>query len=170
MKRRTIALAGIGIAVAAATGGITAATASSSSTSTNAKAATTTVHTAAATVGGNREQILVDAQSRPLYYYQPDTATMSNVDAGVARLWPPLSSASPTGTGLNGALSVVHDAYGNQVAYQGHLLYTFVSDRAGQVTGQGVQDFFVATPRLAPLAGSVAPPTSAPAPSGGYGY
>ena len=54
----------------------------------------------------------------------------------------------------------------------GHLLYTFVDDRAGQVTGQGVQGVFVATPGLTPLAGSSAPTAAAPpAPSGnGYGY
>ncbi len=50
--------------------------------------------------------------------------------------------------------------------------YTFVDDHAGQVTGQGFQDFFVATPGLAPIAGSSAPVGTIPAaPSGnGYGY
>jgi hypothetical protein len=39
-------------------------------------------------------------------------------------------------------------------------------------TGQGVQDFFVATPGVAPVAGTSAPTETAPAtPSGGgYGY
>ena len=46
------------------------------------------------------------------------------------------------------------DIHGDQVAYNGHLLYTFADDQAGQVTGQGVQGFFVATPGLAPIAGS----------------
>jgi hypothetical protein len=64
------------------------------------------------------------------------------------------------------------------VAYNGHLLYTFVGDHAGQfvgdhagqVTGQGVQGFFVATPGLAPIAGSAAPAAPA-APAGNpYGY
>ena len=73
-------------------------------------------------------------------------------------------------TGLAGTLAAVTDAHGDQVAYNGHLLYTFVDDHAGQVTGQGVQSFFVATPGLTPLTGSPAP--SAPAaPSGNpYGY
>ena len=38
--------------------------------------------------------------------------------------------------------------HGDQVAYNGHLLYTFADDQPGQVTGQGVQGFFVATPGL----------------------
>ena len=50
------------------------------------------------------------------------------------------------------------DAHGEQVAYNGHLLYTFADDQAGQVTGQGIQGFFVATPGLTPIAGSSAQP------------
>jgi hypothetical protein len=50
-------------------------------------------------------------------------------------------------------------------------LYTFVTDRPGQVTGQGGQDFFVATPGIAPLSGSSATTGNAPAaPAGGGGY
>jgi hypothetical protein len=41
--------------------------------------------------------------------------------------------------------------------------------QAGQVTGQGVSDFFVATPGLARIGTSAAAPAPA-APSGGYGY
>jgi Secreted repeat of unknown function len=64
------------------------------------------------------------------------------------------------------------DVHGDQVAYNGHLLYTFADDQAGQVTGQGVQGFFVATPGLTPIAGSSTTAGTAPAaPSGGgYGY
>ena len=85
-------------------------------------------------------------------------------------MWPPLTSASPAATGLTGALTAVMDIHGDQVAYNGHLLYTFADDQAGQVTGQGVQDFFVATPGLTAITGSPAP--SAPATSSGnpYGY
>ncbi len=46
------------------------------------------------------------------------------------------------------------DAHGDQVAYNGHLLYTFADDPACRVTGQGVQGFFVATPGLTPITGS----------------
>src|SRR4029079_14674610 len=81
----------------------------------------------------------------------------------VGALWPPLTSASPAATGLTGKLAAVRDTHGRQVAYNGHLLYTFVDDHAGQVTGQGVQGFFVATPGLAPIAGSSTAGSSAPA-------
>ena len=73
---------------------------------------------------------------------------------------------------MNAKLSVVQNSHGNQVAYNGHLLYTFVSDTAGHVTGQGVSDFFVATAGLAPItAGSSSSTTPAPTSSGGaYPY
>ena len=72
---------------------------------------------------------------------------------------------------FGGAGRGVHDAHGHQVAYNGHLLYTFASDRAGQVTGQGVQNFFVATPGLTTITGTPAPGTvPAAPPAHGYGY
>jgi hypothetical protein len=73
---------------------------------------------------------------------------------------------------VSGKITVLRDAHGDQVAYNGHPLYTFADDHAGQVTGQGVQNFFVATPGLAPITASSAPAGPAPAaPSGsGFGY
>ncbi|HEV3068047.1 MAG TPA: hypothetical protein VGY50_09385, partial [Streptosporangiaceae bacterium] len=81
-------------------------------------------------------------------------------------------SPSPAATGLAGQLTAVTDIHGDQVAYNGHLLYTFADDQAGQVTGQGVRGFFVATPTLTPLTGSSTSTGTVPAtPSGsGYGY
>jgi predicted lipoprotein with Yx(FWY)xxD motif len=73
--------------------------------------------------------------------------------------------------GKTETVAVVTDTHGDQVAYKGHLLYTFTSDSAGQLTGQGFQNFFVATPGPTPLATSPAPATTIPpAPSGGYGH
>jgi predicted lipoprotein with Yx(FWY)xxD motif len=176
MQHPRIAIAGIGVAVLAAAGGITAATVSTS-TATAAPAArhsvaATSVRTARVLVGGKMETVLTTATGLPLYYYQPDTATKSLVTGGLAQAWPPLTSAAPTGTGLSGQLSVLKDVNGQQVTYNGHPLYTFVDDHAGLATGQGVQDFFVATPGLAPIAsGPAASNSMAPAgPSGGYNY
>ena len=112
------------------------------------------MRTVQATVGGKTETVLVNSQGLPLYYYLNDTAAKSVVTGGLAALWPPLTSASPAATGLTGKLAAVMDVHGDQVAYNGHLLYTFADDHAGQVTGQGVQGFFVATPGLTPIAGS----------------
>ena len=173
MRHPKIIISGIALAAIAAVGGITAASAGGSPASTThgARSGTVaTVRTEHATVGGKSETILVDAGGLPLYFYRPDTAAKSFVAGGLARLWPPLTSAAPTAAGVNGKVTVVTDAHGHQVAYNGRLLYTFTSDHAGQVTGQGFQDFFVATPGLAPIAGSPAGTVPAAPAGGGLGY
>ena len=187
MRHPRIIIASAAVAVAAAVGGVTATVAASSpaggaapgNSATPASSAPASgqaaVRTAQATVGGKTEAILVNAQGLPLYFYRPDTATKSLVNGQLAAAWPPLTAAAPTASGLSGKLTVVNDAHGGQLAYNGHLLYTFITDRPGQVTGQGVQNFFVATPGIAPIAGTPAPagtvPASPSSPSGGgYGY
>ena len=176
MRHPRIIIAGIGLAAVAAVGGVTAASAigstASSTPSASPAAAAATVRTAPANVAGTSETILVNAHGLPLYFYRPDTATKSLVTGSLASLWPPLTSPAPTATGANGKLTVLNDVNGHQVTYNGHPLYTFAGDHAGQVTGQGVQNFFVATPGLTPITASSAPAGPAPAaPSGsGFGY
>ena len=95
------------------------------------------------------------------------------VGGGLAALWPPLVSASPREAGATGTLSVLSDANGQQVRYNGHFLYTFIDDTPGQVTGQGVQGFFVATPGLSAWstkAAPAAPVTPANTNGNSYGY
>jgi predicted lipoprotein with Yx(FWY)xxD motif len=134
-----------------------------------APAGPATINVATAAVNGKSEQILVDSRGLPLYTFAPDTATTSHVSGGLAALWPSLDSAQPTEAGAMGQLGVVSDANGQQVQYNGHFLYTFVDDSPGHVTGQGVQNFFIATPGLSSGSASVAasPPATQ---SGGYGY
>jgi predicted lipoprotein with Yx(FWY)xxD motif len=171
MKRPRIIMAGTGLAVLAAAGGITAA-ASAGTTQAASATGAATVRTASATVAGKTEYILVNRQGLPLYIYRPDTSTRSFVTGGLAQLWPPLTSPAVAGAGVTGNVSVLKDGNGQQVTYNGHPLYTFADDHVGQVTGQGVQNFFVATPGIASnamSAGSTAPTTPA-VPSGGYGY
>jgi predicted lipoprotein with Yx(FWY)xxD motif len=173
-----------GVAVAATAGGSTTgalpAAASSvvkttspmpSDPSPAASVAATTIHTARATVGGSSETILVNGKGLPLYFYKPDTATRTMVTGALAALWPPLDATSPTERGATGTLRVVHTSNGSQVTYNGHFLYTFAEDSSGQVTGQGVQDFFVATPGVSAGHAHSTVATTAPASVGsGYGY
>ena len=176
MRHPKITIAGIAVALAAA-GGATAAVATSSAASSPPPAATapaavpgsTTVRIAHAVVAGRTEAILTDAKGLPLYYYRPDTATRSLVSGSLAALWPPLTSAAPVAARLGGKLTVVNDVHGGQVAYNGHLLYTFVGDGPSRVNGQGVQNFLVVTPGIAPIATSPASDTVPAPPSGGYG-
>jgi predicted lipoprotein with Yx(FWY)xxD motif len=172
MTRPRIITASVALAALAAAGGITAASASGSPAASASGAAV--VRTASATVAGKTETILVSSEGLPLYIYRPDTASTSFVSGGLARLWPPLTSlTSPAaaGAGVTGKVAVLQDINGQQVTYNGHPLYTFVDDRNGQVTGQGVQNFSVATPGLTLIRTSAGSATPVPAaPTGGYGH
>ena len=127
--------------------------------------------TASVTVNGQSVTILTNAQGMTLYYFKPDTATTSACSGACAGNWPPLlftSSGSPTSAStLSGTLSVVADANGQQVEYNGHPLYTFSSDTApGQTNGEGVAGkWFVATTTLAVQGTQQVTPTPT-----GYGY
>jgi hypothetical protein len=65
---------------------------------------------------------------------------------------------------------VATNANGSQVEYQGHPLYTYVSDTApGQTNGENVEGiWFVATTDLTAAGGGNSPTPTAT--SGGYGY
>jgi predicted lipoprotein with Yx(FWY)xxD motif len=137
-----------------------------------ASATKATVHTTTTQVGAKTETVLVNAKGLPLYYYQADTSKKSQVSGALAQLWPALVSAKPTASGVKGKVTSVKEASGRQVTYNGHFLYTFVGDIPGHVTGQGVSNFFVATPNIRAIS-SVTTVKAAPAPvapSRGYGY
>jgi predicted lipoprotein with Yx(FWY)xxD motif len=124
--------------------------------------------TASVTVKGTSETILTNAQGMTLYYFTSDTATKAACTGACAGIWPPLSftgTGSPTSSSpLAGTLSVVTDANGNQVEYNGHPLYTYSKDTAaGQTNGEGFKGkWFVATPTLKEQSA----PQSTPTPSG----
>lgn len=130
------------------------ATASSSNTTPTATTATTSglaLKTATLTVAGKSLTVLTDPKGMTLYYRTTDTAT--NVcTGGCATAWPPLISTTlPTAsTTVPGTFTLKTNANGSQVAYNGHLLYTFASDTApGQANGQGIAKiWFVATTDL----------------------
>ena len=78
-----------------------------------------------------------------LYYFTPDAPTKLACSGDCAQAWPPLLSTgsdTPTSTtSLPGTLSILKDANGSQVEYNGYLLYTYIKDTVpGTVTGQGV--------------------------------
>lgn len=149
---------------------------STSPAATNTAASSTgaaSIGTATATVNGQSVTILTDSAGKTLYYFKPDTATTSTCTGSCASIWPPVlaSGGTPTSTAnLPGKLAVISDANGMQVTYNGHPLYTFANDTAaGMTTGEGVNNFFVATTDLAELSssGGGANPTAT---KGGYGY
>lgn len=108
------------------------------------------IHTATATIKGQSETILTNTQGMTLYYRTSDTAT-SVCSGGCASAWPPLlangSSAPTSSASLPGKLSVVTDANGSQVTYNGHPLYTFSGDSApDQTNGEGVAGIWFVVP------------------------
>ncbi|MGH2494195.1 MAG: hypothetical protein ACRDIV_05765 [Ktedonobacteraceae bacterium] len=118
-------------------------------------AAAALVKTTTATVNGQSTTVLTNAQGMTLYYFTPDTAATSACTGSCATAWPPLvatGSGSPTSANtLPATLTAVTTANGNQVEYNGHLLYTYSGDTApGQTTGEGkFGKWFVCTPDLA---------------------
>ena len=116
--------------------------AASSSASSGAAAGAATLATASnAKVG---KSILVDSNGKTVYTYAPDgTDTTSKVTGGLRQAWPPVTATgSPTaGTGLDASKIAVFPQSdgGMQVAYNGHLLYTFSGDsKPGDANGQGL--------------------------------
>ena len=120
-------------------------------------------------VSGKPETILTTAQGLTLYYRTSDTATSVTCTGACAGAWPPLLLASGTPTSspsLPGTLTVLANANGRQVLYNGHPLYTYSKDGdSGDAYGQGIAGkWFAATPELA--AASPSPSASA----SGYSY
>ena len=99
-----------------------------------------------ATIG---QPILVDSNGMTVYLFVPDGAnTTSAVTGGLRGAWPYVLWGGPlsVGPGLNlASLTANIQPDGTRLlAYNGHLLYTFISDHApGDATGQGLASFFV---------------------------
>ena len=138
-------------------GGTTPTAASTSSTS--------FLKTASVTVNGKSTTILTNAQGKSLYYFTADTTTKAACTGACAGVWPPLlftGTGSPTSaTTLPGTLTVVTNANGQQVEYNGHQLYTYSGDTAsGQANGEGFKGkWFVATSTLSGQSAPQATPT-----------
>ncbi len=108
-----------------------------------------------AKVMGADETVLTSPDGFTLYYLTVDTTTAPKCTGACLTTWPPLlSNGNPSSmVPLTGTLTVVMNANGDQVAYNGHLLYRFAGDKVkGDAKGEGLQAFGgewkVATPAL----------------------
>ena len=108
-----------------------------------------------AKVMGANETVLTSPDGFTLYYLTVDTTTAPKCTGACLTNWPPLlSNGNPSSmVPLTGTLTVVMNANGDQVSYNGHLLYRFAGDKAkGDAKGEGLQAFGgvwkVATPGL----------------------
>src|SRR5215472_14908221 len=175
IRRGILGLSLLVIALLAAACGSNGSTSSGSSSTgsggTTPSTSAAVIKTSSATVNGQSVTILTNTQGMTLYYFKPDTATTSACTGSCAGFWPPLvfsSSGSPgSASALPGTLSVVTDPNGQQVEYNGHMLYTYSGDKApGQTNGEGIKgNWFVATTTLSVQGAPQATPTK-----NGYGY
>jgi predicted lipoprotein with Yx(FWY)xxD motif len=101
---------------------------------------------------GNLGTVLVNSTGLTLYFLKGETASDIQCTGSCATEWPPLTvtnGVQPTvASGVPGQVGTVQRPDGSlQVIYDGKPLYTFVGDSgSGQATGQGVANFFAATP------------------------
>jgi len=146
-----ITMAGLSAVILSACG----STSSPSAASSPSPAVSPAVLVATVTVAGTSEQVLTTPSGLTLYYLTSDVAATPKCSAACLTHWPPLLSAGTPAlpSGVTGTLTVVQNSNGSQVAYNGHLLYTFANDKAqGDSKGEGVNAFggtwHAATPGL----------------------
>jgi predicted lipoprotein with Yx(FWY)xxD motif len=128
-------------------------TTSAASPSTSAAATTSAAALGVATNAKLGKQVLVNGSGMTVYLFMPDaTNTTSKVPAAIKANWPPVTaSGTPSvASGLDQTkLAVEGQPDGTQqLSYNGHLLYTFVGDKApGDANGQGLGGiWFVLSP------------------------
>lgn len=130
-----------------------------STPTTAASTPTTAASTASAALGVAmsakvHQNIVVDSAGKTVYIYMPDgMSTTSKVPAALKAAWPAVTSMSSSpavGSGLTGK-ATVNSAH--QVAYNGHLLYTFQADtKPGTANGQGLGNvWYVISPSGTPI-------------------
>jgi len=180
MRNRWFVPAGLaGVALIAAACGTsspastsTASKASSSPSAASSPAAASTTALKSATIGGAK--VLTNAKGFTVYSFAPDTATKSNCNGSCAHYWPPVKGPLTAGPGVTGTLATITRSDGStQATYNGHPLYTYVSDTApGQDKGNGV-NLSGGVWHVVPVSGKAAAAAhSSPSKSksGGYGY
>ena len=111
---------------------------SSSSAASSPAAAASSTALKTATIGGAK--VLTDAKGFTVYWFGPDTASKSNCNGSCATYWPPVKGPAAAGPGVTGKVGTITRSDGSvQATYNGHPLYTYVSDSApGQAKGNGL--------------------------------
>ncbi len=143
------------VALTGACGSTTSGSAGTAASPAPSAAAGVDLEQGTATVMNAQETVLTSPDGFTLYYLTVDTTTAPKCTGACLTNWPPLlSKGNPSSmVPLTGTLTVVMNANGDQVAYNGHLLYRFAGDKAkGDAKGEGLQAFGgvwkVATPSL----------------------
>jgi predicted lipoprotein with Yx(FWY)xxD motif len=178
MHNRWFVPAGLaGVALIAAACGTSSPANSTGSGSSSPSAASSVAGASSAslkttTIGGAK--VLTNAKGFTVYWFAPDTASKSNCNGSCAHYWPPVKGPVTAGAGVTGQVATITRSDGStQATYNGHPLYTYVSDTApGQAKGNGL-NLSGGVWHEVTVSGAAAPAaTSSPSSSrsGGYGY
>jgi predicted lipoprotein with Yx(FWY)xxD motif len=145
VKRFLILSAALGVSLALAAcggGGGNSPNSSASSSSASAGGA----HTVAVRSIDGLGKVLVDSSGQALYASDVEADGKVKCVGACESFWKPLTvgSAMPTAASSDvGRLAVITRPDGSrQVAVDGHLLYTFAEDSAGEAKGNGFADDF----------------------------
>lgn len=91
-------------------------------------------------------QYLADGNGKALYTYGADTSGVSNCTGACLADWPVYEAPSSSADLPANVTIIRRSDGGTQYAYKGLPLYYYTGDTAGQVTGDGVNDFHIAKP------------------------
>lgn len=168
-------LAGVALIAAACGTSSTSTTSSGSSTPSAASSPATAASSASlktATIGGVK--VLTNAKGFTVYSFGPDTASKSNCNGSCATYWPPVKGPVTAGAGVTGKVGTITRSDGStQATYNGHPLYTYVSDTApGQDKGNGL-NLSGGVWHVVPASGTAVPAShssSSSSSGGGGGY
>jgi predicted lipoprotein with Yx(FWY)xxD motif len=134
---------------------------------------TVTIKTASTKIG----TVLVDSKGFTVYWFAKDTPTMSNCTGTCTSYWPPVigTPKAAAGTSLPHGFGTITRSNGQkQATYDGHPLYTYVSDTSpGATGGNGLNlsgGLWWAMTPSGSKPGAPKPAASSSSSSGGYGY
>ena len=89
-------------------------------------------------------KVLATSTGRTLYLSTADTRNHSNCTGACASAWPPLKTKGKPVAGMGVRQSLLGQTTKHQVTYNHHPLYRWSGDtKAGQTTGEGVNNFYV---------------------------
>jgi predicted lipoprotein with Yx(FWY)xxD motif len=106
-------------------------------------------------------QYLTDPSGNTLYTYASDSSGVSNCTGSCLTAWPAYQDKGSTSNLPTGVSTIKRTDNGQiQYTYNGMPLYYFANDSAGQVTGNGVQNFTAAKPAASTTTQSTSTPAT----------
>lgn len=99
--------------------------------------ASATTQLKTAKIGG--VTVLTNAKGFTLYWFAPDTSTVSKCNGVCAQVWPPVKGPA-TAAGVKGTFGTIKRSDGSvQATFNGHPLYAFTGDTTpGKAKGNGL--------------------------------